>query len=111
MSEFLITWVFTIALGIGLFIVAGPRIPGLGPEVERARKGILFSGFLPCFGFQIVGPLMFYAVYRHLSKAGREGAKIADRITQTGLSSPSPSQASSEGPGAAKRDNPFLKDR
>ena len=107
MSEFLITWVVTIVLGIGLFMAAGPKIPGVGPEAERARKGILFSGFLPCFGFQIVGPLTCFVMYKRLSKASREGAKIADRITQTGLSSP-PRQSSSEGTSGAKKDNPFL---
>lgn len=75
--SFFLLWLFTIGLSLFLYNLAGPKISGVDSKTDSYRKGILWSGFIPCFGINAVYSLVFFFVYE--SKRKRAVA-VADRM-------------------------------
>lgn len=56
-------WIATIVLGLVLYSMA-PERPGMDAKAVKARRAILVTGFLPCFGINGISSLMAFSQYK-----------------------------------------------
>jgi hypothetical protein len=99
--------VISYALAILLFRAAGPRLPMVSRKVNNLRNGILITGLLPLFGFQLMWSLTYFFLYKSKTKGLVAGQARLDQVTPGfGQATPAARQPSTNQ--GTQKNNPFL---
>jgi hypothetical protein len=96
-------WIATIVIGLIIYS-ASPARPGMDQKTMAARRMILISSFLPCFGINLIWVLMGWGRYKFGTRGMGKQGELDQRFKGASFDKPAPS---SSPPRPAATGNPF----
>ena len=107
MGTFVLLWIAQIVFGAIVFFT-NPVRNDVSDKAQNVRKGAIYGGLIPCFGFMLVLQVIWLVIYRgtiarNASVRARLGANLQTDFGQSTDREQLPSQ-----PAKPPLDNPFL---
>lgn len=104
----ILTWVLSIAFS--LYMITQTSAAGTSPAGRTARRGVIFWGFFPVIGIQILVQIYYYVRFRQniSANASLDGVQASFGSAQLGVSDAADPMISQPTQQSQQTTNPFL---